>query len=465
MTTRTIEPERIRVLSDVDPADGDYVLYWMQQSQRAEDNPALEYAVQQANELEQRLVVGFGLTDDYPDANRRHYAFMLEGLADAAETLAERGAKFVVRRGSPDDVAIELGRHASIVICDGGYLRHEKQWRRRVARELDCRIVQVESNVVVPVETASDKAEYAARTLRPKIEAERDRFLVDLRATKLDKHSRGLSIDSLDIDGPRKRADLLDAMSLDESVPEVGDRFQGGTREAKRRFDAFLKSSLKHYDENRSQPMTDDVSFQSMYLHFGQVSPVWLARRLQSSRYGTRDDKDTYLEELIVRRELAVNFVYYTSDYDRYAALPDWAQKTLSEHSDDERPHRYTRSELDAAETHDEAWNAAMRDMKHTGTMHNHMRMYWGKKILEWCNTPEYAYRVTLDLNNRYFLDGRDCSSYANVAWVFGLHDRPWGERDVFGKVRSMTYGGLERKFDVEAYIESVNERLERRPG
>ena len=160
MPTRTIEPERLRVLHDADPADGDYVLYWMQQSQRAEDNPALEYAVQQANALDQRLLVGFGLTDDYPGANRRHYAFMLEGLADAAESLAERGAKFVVRRGSPDDIAIELGRRASIVVCDGGYLRHEKQWRRRVARELDCRVVQVEANVVVPVETASDLSEF-----------------------------------------------------------------------------------------------------------------------------------------------------------------------------------------------------------------------------------------------------------------------------------------------------------------
>ncbi len=461
MPTRTIEPERIRVLADVDPADGDYVLYWMQQSHRAEDNPALEYAVQQANELEQRLLVGFGLTDDYPGANRRHYAFMLEGIADAAETLADRGVKFVVRRGSPDDVAIELGRRASIVVCDGAYLRHEKQWRRRVARELDCRVVQVEANVVVPVETASDKAEFAARTLRPKIEVERDRFLVDLRPTKLDKHSLGLSVDSIDIDGPRKRAALLDAMDLDESVPEVGDRFRGGTREAKRRFDAFLKSSLKSYDEHRDQPMTDDVSFQSMYLHFGQVSPVWLAGRLTSTRYGTRADKDTYLEELVVRRELAVNFVYYTSNYDRYAALPDWARTTLAEHTDDTRPHRYTRKELDEAATHDEAWNAAMRDMKHTGTMHNYMRMYWGKKILEWSNTPEYAHRIALDLNNRYFLDGRDCSSFANVGWLFGLHDRPWGERDVFGKVRSMTADGLKRKFDVDAYIDSVNERLE----
>ena len=169
-----------------------------------------------------------------------------------------------------------------------------------------------------------------------------------------------------------------------------------------------------------------------------------------------KKDKEAYLEELIVRRELACNYVFHTPDYDSYRCLPDWARKTLSEHADDERPTRYTRSELEAAQTDDPYWNAAMQEMLKTGYMHNYMRMYWGKKILEWCNTPQYAYRTALYLNNKYFLDGRDVNSYANVGWLFGLHDRAWTERDIFGKVRYMNANGLRSKFDIDAYVDWV---------
>ena len=164
-----------------------------------------------------------------------------------------------------------------------------------------------------------------------------------------------------------------------------------------------------------------------------------------------------FVEELIVRRELAVNFVHHNDAYDSYGSLPRWARDTLDDHGDDEREHVYTRSALEAAETHDRYWNAAMREMVHTGFMHNYMRMYWGKKLLEWSETPAVAFQTALALNNRYFLDGRDPSSYANVAWCFGLHDRGWTERPIFGKVRYMNAAGLRRKFDIEAYVRHVD--------
>ena len=200
-------------------------------------------------------------------------------------------------------------------------------------------------------------------------------------------------------------------------------------------------------------------SLLSPYLHFGQISPVEIALRVRRASAGSARDRAAYLEELIVRRELAVNFVHFNDRYDRYDSLPAWARATLEAHRRDPREHRYSRSQLEAAQTEDRYWNAAMREMRHTGYMHNRMRMYWGKKILEWSPTPEAAYATVLHLNNRYFLDGRDANSYANVAWIFGLHDRPWPERPVFGKVRSMTAGGLERKFDMAGYLYLV-ERL-----
>jgi deoxyribodipyrimidine photo-lyase len=453
-TTTRIEAERVHRLNDDDPrSKGRYVLYWMQQSQRAEHNPALEYAVQQANAHDRRLLVGFGLMDDYPEANLRHYRFMVEGLADVAESLAERNIKFVVQHGHPTDVAIRLASAATAVVCDRGYLRHQKSWRKRVAEEAGCEVAQVEGDVVVPVEEVTDKREYGARTIRPKIQNQLAKYMVGLRRTALGKDSTGLSLRGLDTSRPLR---LLDRLKLNRSV-EPSPLFRGGASEARRLLRRFLKDHFARYDENRGRPETDDVSHMSKYLHFGQVSPVWLARQIRDSAQGRKANREAYLEELVVRRELAQNFCAFEPGYDRYSALPDWARKTLAAHRDDPRPHVYTKRQLENAQTHDPYWNAAMREMRHTGYMHNHMRMYWGKKILEWSNTPEYAYRVTLELNNRYLLDGRDPNSYANVAWVFGNHDRPWMERDIFGTVRYMSASGLERKCDIKAYVEKVD--------
>ena len=456
MATQKIQEARVQNLNDERVGEGDYVLYWMQSSQRAQQNHALEYAVQRANELNQRLLVVFGITDDYPEANLRHYAFMLEGLKDAQEALAKRGIKLVVRHGSPDEVAIEAGRDASMIVTDRGYMRPQKRWRENVAREAGRLVVQVESDVVVPVELASGKQEHAARTLRPKIGEYMEDFLVDLTPTKVGKQSTNMQqpgLDLSDIDA------VLDGMDLDRSVGALGHLYRGGNTEAKEMFRRFAKRSLGDYDANRNQPQTDYVSHMSKYLHFGHISPIWLALEARKAK-AKQDNIDSFVEELIVRRELSMNFVFYNDDYDSYSNLPGWAKQTLEEHKRDEREYVYTRAQLENAETHDEYWNAAMREMVHTGYMHNYMRMYWGKKILEWSNTPEYAYRTTLYLNNKYFLDGRDPNSFANVAWVFGQHDRGWTEREVYGKVRYMSSGGLERKTKPGQYVEKIEKRV-----
>lgn len=463
MASRLIQDERVRVLRDVAPRDGAYVLYWMQQSQRAEDNHALEHGVRWANQLGLPLVVGFGLMNGYPSAaggaNLRHYRFMLEGLAGTARSLGSRGIPFVLRQGNPADVALELAADAAVTICDRGYLRHQRAWRDRVRVEAPCRVEQVEADVVVPVELASRKREYAARTLRPRIHRHLDRFLVDLDPTPLERAGEAPGLESLEVSGEGAVGALLDRLDLDRTVPTVTRFFEGGTRHGMGRLRRFVEQRLARYSEHRSQPHTDDTSGLSPYLHFGQISPVRVATEVADSRHGTAEDRRAFVEELVVRRELAVNFCENEPDYDRYRALPAWARKTLDEHRDDERAHLYTREELEGAETHDPYWNAAQREMVHTGYMHNHMRMYWGKRILAWSGTPEEAYDTAIYLNDRYFVDGRDPSSYANVGWLFGLHDRAWGERDVFGKVRILTRGGLERKTDPDAYVEKV-ERL-----
>jgi deoxyribodipyrimidine photo-lyase len=458
-----IQDTRIRQLNDLNiRLDADYVLYWMQQSQRAEYNHALEYAVLQANHLGIGVVVAFGLTDDYPEANLRHYTFMLEGLTETQALLEKRGIHMAVHRGSPPDVALELGQHAAMIVCDRGYLNHQRLWRDQVARESACRVVQVESDVIVPLETVSLKAEYAARTIRPKIQKHLDDYLIELKSVKVQHSTLNISLDSLDLKRP---ADILAVLNIDHSVPAVTRFFKGGTSRAKKTFSNFIRSRLKNYEKNHNQPQTDDISHMSLYLHFGQISPLYLALKINRADHGPDSAKAAFLEELIVRRELAANFVYYHRDYDNFDCLPEWAKQTLNHHRKDRRPYTYTRKQLEDAKTHDPYWNAAMQEMKYTGFMHNYMRMYWGKKILEWSSLPELAFHNTLAINNKYFLDGRDPNSYAGVAWVFGIHDRAWPQRPVYGKVRCMMASGLERKCNIRAYVDKVEAYIRKSNG
>jgi deoxyribodipyrimidine photo-lyase len=489
----TIHPARIHHLNRTriqKPAPNkDFVLYWMQQSQRAVFNHALEFAVDQANDLGLPLVAGFGLTDAYPDANLRHYTFMLEGLSETRIALADRGIQLVVVKGSPPDVALNLGRQAALIVCDAGYLRHQRQWRDHVARNAGCPVILVETDVVVPVAAATTKAEYAARTIRPRIHKVLADFLMPLPPKDLKHSSLGLSFYSLDKTdsrdnpgnpGNRSKTEspgrletpdslktlditdpqtLLDSLSLDRTVPPVSRFFSGGTSEAEKRFHTFLASGLKNYDRHSNQPQTDDISHMSPYLHFGQISPLYLALAVMNVDPSLSDARDAFIEQLIIRRELAFNFVYYTPDYDSYDMIPGWARNTLADHEADPRDHLYSEQELIDAATHDPYWNAAMMEMTCTGFMHNYMRMYWGKKILEWSPSPKQAFETTLALNNRYFLDGRDPNSYTGVAWLYGVHDRGWAERAVFGKIRYMAASGLERKCDIQAYVDKIKQR------
>jgi deoxyribodipyrimidine photo-lyase len=458
MESRKIEMERIQRLNERDIVGGEYVLYWMQQSQRAHYNHALDLAVEQANTLGLPCVVAFGLMPDYPEANARHYAFMLEGLEETWDTLTARGIPWIARHGIPPRVALELGGRASLIVCDRGYLRHQVAWRQEVAREAPCRVVQVESDVVVPVETVSDKAEYAARTLRPKLRRHLEAYLRELTPAPLLRESLNLPLGGMD------RAELRAVSTRLQQGPDVapvGSRFRGGARAAEDRLRELLQDKLSRYADHRNQPQTDDVSYMGMYLHFGQISPLYLALRVMGATHQPAKDREAFLEELLVRRELAMNFVHYRPDYDSYTCLPAWAKATLADHESDPRSPLYTPQQLESGQTHDIYWNAAMNEMKACGYMHNSMRMYWGKKILEWSRTPEEAFQTVLALNNKYFLDGRDPCSYANVAWVFGLHDRPWKERPVYGKVRCMMASGLERKCDIRAYVRKVQELVQ----
>jgi len=447
-----IESERIKVIRDLPPVTtGRYVLYWMQASQRVDYNHALVYAIERANELNLSVVVYFGLTDDYPMANWRHYQFMLEGLQEVQRELKTRGIPMVVRRESPEKGVIKLCKDAALLVMDRGYLKVQRRWRAQVAKKVKVSCVQVESECVVPIETASDKQEYAAATLRPKIHRQLKKFLKPLRMPKAKKSGMRLSFEGIALDDVEK---VLATLKIDRSV-RPAPVFIGGTSEARKRLHTFIRMRLADYDQARNDPNVDGTSDLSPYLHFGQISPVRIALEL-SKRRGK--GVAAFLEELIVRRELAMNFVYFNRDYDTIKSLPNWAAKTLKKHERDKRPYRYSRAQLEQAKTHDPYWNAAQLQMVHAGKMHGYMRMYWGKKILEWTKSPRVAWQRALYLNDTYELDGRDPNGYTGVAWCFGVHDRPWQERPIFGMVRYMNDAGLRRKFDADSYVRKVEE-------
>jgi len=447
-----IQPSRIQPLNRRSVQDGRYVLYWMQASQRVECNHALEYAVGEANGRNLPVVVAFGLTDRFPEANLRHYVFMLEGLEEVREGLQRRGIRFVLQHRSPELAATALAEDAALVVTDRGYLRIQRQWRRHVAANAPCAVVQVESDVVVPAETASPKEEYTAGTLRPKLQRILKGYLIPLHERPVRKDSLALR---LDVDAVKDAAALARTMPIDRSVPPSA-AFRGGTSRANALLEDFIAAKLRHYADRRSDPGLDYSSHLSPYLHFGQISPLAVALRVWGEKSAPAAAREAFLEELIVRRELGVNFALYNERYDEYGSLPGWAKKTLADHAKDRRDALYDEGQWERAETHDVYWNAAQREMVLTGKMHNYMRMYWGKKILEWSRTPQEAFRTALRLNNRYELDGRDPNSYAGVAWCFGKHDRAWPERRVFGKIRYMNEAGLRRKFDMPAYLEKV---------
>ena len=452
---RMVREGRVKSLNRGTIRRGKRVLYWMQASQRAEGNHALEYAAMAANELGKPLHVFFGVSDGYPEANERHYAFMIEGLREVRRSLDRRGIDMVIQHRAPDEGAAELARDACLTVVDRGYTRIQREWRARAASRIDCPLLQVESDVVVPVEVASSKEEYSAATFRRKLSKKIKEYLLPVGETVLRKETAWRGVDRFDVedvDGALAR------LSIDRSVSRFAAGPRGGTEAASALLDDFLADRLDDYPEARNDPVADATSHMSPYLHFGQISPLSIALRvIEAGGPGC----EAYLEELIVRRELSMNFVTYNDRHDRFEALPEWCRKTLAGHRKDRREYLYGLREFEEARTHDPYWNAAQREMVVTGRMHGYMRMYWGKKVLEWSKTPEEAYRVALLLNNKYETDGRDPNGYAGVAWCFGKHDRPWGERPVFGNVRYMNDRGLRRKFDADAYVRKI-ERVRR---
>lgn len=450
MIEKSVADQRVRKANGhADNAQGRCVVYWMQRAQRGRNNAALNLAIELGNEFKVPVLAVFGLYDQFPGAERRHFRFLVQGLVDAAADLQNRHVPLVVRLDQPPEVVRQIVAETSpvAVVSDENPLKIGRKWREDLARSLNIPLYLVDADVVVPTSLFT-KEEYAARTIRPKIHKAISPFLVPLPNPSAD-------IAWNDNDLPR--GETIDENGLMTKLKVTGaselPHYRGGSVEAQKRLDRFIRQRLVKYDTERNEPIPYMTSELSAHLHFGHIDPTHVVLSVMAAGDENPASRDAYIEEFVVRRELAINYCQWNPHYDSLAGCPDWARKTLAKHADDQRAYLYTIEQLQDAQTHDPLWNAAQKEMVLSGRMHNYLRMYWAKKILEWTPDAESAFDICLKLNDRWEMDGRDANGYTGVAWAIGgKHDRPWGERPIFGTVRFMSYESTRKKFDSEGY-------------
>lgn len=431
------------------------VVYWMSRDQRVADHWGLLWAQQEAIIYERSLIVVFCLTEDYPDATPMQVDFMVQGLKPIVTALQNLNIGWIFLQESPNTAMPKFlnGIDAHSLICDFFPLKIQKAWRKQLAEEITIPIHEVDSHNIIPAWTTSNKREYAAYTIRPKIKRLLDDFLTDI--PPLSPHPFPCTSDHI---SSYEMWTVPDFPTVSTTTSFSGI---SGEEKALAAAQTFIETGLEMYDTTRNDPCQSGQSGLSPYLHFGQLSAQKLARMILS--FGANHEiTEPFLEELIVRRELSDNFCLYEENYDSMDSFSNWAQITLDQHRADIRDHCYSLEALERGKTHEQLWNCCQLDLVRSGKLHGFLRMYWAKKILEWTKTPETALAYAITLNDKYSIDGHDPNGYAGIAWsIGGVHDRAWGERPVFGKIRYMNEAGCRRKFNVNSYTDNINSKIQ----
>ena len=464
-----VQPERIRALNDAPMREkADYVLCWCQSNRRAESNHALAHAAYLANESGLPLLVYEGLTCSYPEANDRLHTFILEAVPERATAMKRLGAGhfFYLRakKKDSDDLLYKLAANARCVVTDDFPVFVPALYNSRVPQKIGIPYLAVDSSCIVPM-NAHEKRAWGAYTIRPKIHRELPGYLKPVGSIHLKQRWRDeLLPESAKFHRTEIKSSEIPLLVADCEInhtiqPSI--TFTGGTGQAHKHLQLFIEQRLRRYAKESNQPTNHATSELSPYLHFGHISSLEVALKVEEYAKEHLLLADRLLEELIVRRELAFNFARFAEDVQSLDALPDWCKRTMAKHALDERSRQYKAAQLEKAETYDPLWNATQKELLLRGRIHGYYRMYWGKKIIEWSPTYEKALRVMIHLHDVYALDGRDPSTYTNILWCFGLHDRPWTERPIFGQFRYMSFDGMKRKTDVDAYIKEITD-LER---
>jgi deoxyribodipyrimidine photo-lyase len=447
-----INYKRIRLLKKGDIPEGP-VVYWMSRDQRVDDNWALVHAIELAQDSDKECMVIFTLVSDFPGATLRQYEFMIKGLQKLEKRLLHLNIPFVILFGNPVSTvpAFVNANNISCLVTDFDPLKIKRKWKEEVGKRITIPMHEVDAHNIVPCWLASDKEEYAAHSFRHKIQKLLPEFLDEfppLTPMPNKRHTEGNNWDA-----------IISSLHINRSVKPV-EWMKPGENAAKIVLENFLSEKLINYSSFRNDPVINATSNLSAYIHFGHIAAQRIALEIIKN-YPRDINTDAFLEELIVRRELSDNFCYYNNNYDSMNGIKPWAMQTLEQHRHDKREYKYTTDQFENAQTHDELWNAAQLEMIITGRMHGYMRMYWAKMILEWSPSPEEALNTAIYLNDKYELDGRDPNGYTGCMWsIGGIHDRPWAEREIYGKIRFMNRKGCERKFDVNKYIRTVNQMV-----
>ncbi len=452
---------------------------------RTEWNFSLERAVAWARQLGKPLLVFEPLNCDYRWASDRFHAAVIAGMAANARRLSAKPVAYYPylepKPGAGQGLLACLAARACVVVSDdypGFFL---PRLTAAAAKRIPVRFELIDSNGILPLR-AAPKVYRRAFDFRRFLQNHLPAHLLELpvadplfrlrlpRLAGLPSAVRG-RWPAADLS---HEPDLFKTLPIDHTVPAVSAAM--GAVKAQRRLRQFLEHQLPDYDTLRNQPQQDVASGLSAALHFGHLSAHqvlsetlasndWSPTRLSDTAngsntgwWGASPAVEAFLDQLVTWRELGFNMAWQQPDYTEYDSLPDWARTTLDDHASDRREHLYRLDEFETAATHDELWNAAQRQLVREGRIHNYLRMLWGKKILEWTASPQEAFEVLVQLNNRYALDGRDPNSYSGIGWVLGRYDRAWGpERPVFGKIRYMSSRNTARKVRVAEYLKQYS--------
>jgi len=424
------------------------VVYCMSREQRFADNWSLIFAADIAQKNNQKLFVVFCLVPTFLNATQRQYSFLIEGLKCVERQCQKAQIGFSVLLGSPADSLPPYLQQvkAGILVSDFDPLKIKLEWKKEINTKIHIPHFEVDAHNIVPCRLVSDKQEYAAYTLRPKIKKLLPEFLIHYPT--IGYIDANYSYEP--VDWQRVEASI----SVDTNVKPIST-IEAGEIAALIALNVFIQNKLDRYSTDRNNPCLNATSAMSAYLHFGHISAQRIALEIINA-HAAQESKDAYLEELIIRKELSDNFCFYNSNYDNHTCFQAWATQSLMKHLSDVREYEYQLVDFETANTHDPLWNAAQYQLIETGAMHGYMRMYWAKKIVEWTGNFTEAQAIAIYLNDKYALDGRDPNGYAGIAWsIGGIHDRPWGERPIFGKIRYMNFNGCKRKFDVQKYVEN----------
>ncbi len=449
------ELRRVVVRAGEPNPKGEFVLYWMQANRRASSNVALDEAIRCANERGLPVVVYEGLRPDYPEANARIHTFVVQGMRANRKDAVRRGLAYVAYVPSAQSVdrnaIAKLAARAALVVTDDCPAFIYRRQTEALARKIACPLLAVDACGVVPLREMA-KREWSAGTIRPKLTRLLPIYLRDHPDLGVDRDGTDLDVafdGSTDV-ARTTVAEIVARAGVDDSV-KPSPLYEGGRDAAGARLKQFVAARFDRYATDRNDAGVEATSRLSGYLHFGFVSALEVALAARNA-HASDADRESFLEELIVRRELAYNFCHFEPEHTKVSSLPEWARKTLAKHARDPRE-RVTSGQIERGETYDEIWNLAQRELLATGEIHNASRMLWGKKILEWSATPQKAVDTMIRLHHRYALDGRNPATYSNILWILGLHDRAWGpERPVFGTVRYMSSDAFRRKHSWKLY-------------